>query len=242
MAALVTACAGGGRSGDVPPPIDPVSDATVDVASLPAGACYANADCEQTKFCQWGPHAACGATHDQGACMPLGPQFCSQLGFWVCGCDGHTYTNECQTASRGIAVDYGGPCRAPAVHVACQISDDCPFDAEFPQYCVDDPTDDCDPAVSACPGVCVHGTYLCSATLPCLSQTQIGIQESPGTEVCMTVTPGSNPDPDVPGRCIYTTRQSCRTAAECGPGDLCLPELGCDPATTPDCPSDCVRP
>ncbi|HEV7556964.1 MAG TPA: hypothetical protein VGO00_15970, partial [Kofleriaceae bacterium] len=136
-------------------------------------------------------------------------------------------------------VAYGGNCRAPGVRVSCQTSDDCPFDAEFPQYCVDDPSDACDPATSACPGVCVHGTYVCSATQPCLSATQKGIEESPGTEACMTVKPGVS---DIlAGRCIYTTRQTCAQQSDCGTGELCMPELGCDPTTT-SCPSNCVRP
>jgi hypothetical protein len=233
--AIVTACSGGHDA----PPSEPVVDATVDVGSLPEGACLASSDCSTTKFCDWPGNSACGA--GVGACVPLGPSLCPNLGYWVCGCDGHTYTNECHSATVAVAVAYGGPCRAPGAKVACQVSDDCPFDPEFPQYCVDDPTDDCDSAVSACPGVCVHGTYVCGPSLPCLSETQLGLEESPGTEVCMTVTPGSNTDPNQPGRCIYTTRQKCTSPADCGTGELCMPELGCDPATT-SCPSDCVRP
>ena len=239
----LAACGNSGSTGDKPAS-DGATDAPVsiaDAAPLPEGACYTSADCAVTKFCQWDAHSTCGVDHGVGTCTPLGPHFCSDLGFWVCGCDGTTYTNECHSAAIGIAVDYGGPCRAPGVIVACQTSADCPFDPEFPQYCIDDPTDQCDPASGACPGVCVHGTYVCSATQPCLSQTLTGIQESPGTEVCMTVTPGSNDDPDLPGRCIYTTRATCKAAGDCGAGELCVPELGCDPTTT-NCPSDCVRP
>jgi hypothetical protein len=239
IAVVLMACGGSGAH-DTPPP-DPMGDAPVDQGSLPEGACRSTADCSLTKFCDWTPPpGACGANDAIGTCAPLGPPLCPDLGYWVCGCDGHTYINECHSAGIGVAVDYGGPCRPSGAHVACQVSDDCPFDAEFPQYCVDDPTDDCDPASGACPGICVHGTYVCSPTLPCLSQTQSGIQESPDTEACMTVTPGSNPDGN-PGRCIYTTRQKCTSPADCGTGELCMPELGCDPKTT-SCPSDCVRP
>jgi hypothetical protein len=241
IAAILAACSGTGTNRDRPP-LEQPADAGGDVASLPAGSCYSTSDCAIGKFCDWRGAGACGADQRTGSCVSLGPAFCSDLGFWVCGCDGNTYTNECHSAGSGVAVAYGGPCRAPGTRVACQTSDDCPFDAEFPQYCVDDPTDDCDPATTACPGVCAHGTYVCSATLPCLSQTQIGLQESPGTEACVAVTPGSITDPSLPGRCIYTTRQKCTSPADCGTGELCVPELGCDPATTTSCPSDCVRP
>jgi hypothetical protein len=235
IVAIVMACGGGHEA----PPGDPI-DAAVDAAVLPEGACFDSTDCSTSKFCDWSGTSACGADHGMGQCVSLGPSLCSDLGFWVCGCDGNTYINECHTAAIAVAVAYGGPCRDAGVPVSCQTSDDCPFDAEFPQYCVDDPTDACDPAVTAsCPGVCAHGTYVCSETQPCLSQTQPGIQESPGTEVCMTVKPGVA-DP-LPGRCIYTTRQQCTSAADCGTGELCMPELGCDPLAT-TCPSDCVRP
>lgn len=240
---LVTACGGSSRSGETAG-IDATSDGPVtidDAAPLPAGACYTSADCGESRFCQWAPEAACGLDHGIGTCVPLGPHFCSDLLFAVCGCDGRTYTNECHSAAIGVAVDYGGPCRAPGVFIACQTTDDCPFDPEFPQYCVDDPRDTCDPAAGTCPGVCVHGAYVCSATQPCLSQTQIGIQESPGTEACMQVMAGSDADPTLPGHCIDTTRQKCSKPGDCGAGELCMPELGCDPATT-SCPSDCVRP
>jgi hypothetical protein len=35
------------------------------------------------------------------------PRDCPQ----VCGCDGKTYCNECNANSKGVTVDYVGPCR-----------------------------------------------------------------------------------------------------------------------------------
>jgi hypothetical protein len=63
---------------------------------------------------------------------------------------------------------------------------------------------------------------------------------SPGTEACIAVKGCADPDCS-PGRCVYTTRATCTSSADCGSGELCLPELGCDPGAG-RCPGVCVRP
>jgi len=63
--------------------------------------------CDDGLYCQYGP--SCGFADDAGVCTAM-PQFCTQLYKPVCGCDGNTYGNACDAASRGVSAASTGAC------------------------------------------------------------------------------------------------------------------------------------
>jgi hypothetical protein len=210
----------------------------------PGPPCMQDDDCAPHEFCQWAAPPACGRDHAEGNCLAFDEQkVCPALAYIVCGCDGETYTNQCFSDNSGVAVDYGGPCRPAGIYMACSTADDCPG---MDKACVDDPRDSCVPGGNtACPGVCVDASYVCSEALACASATTTTMTttsdiRSPGTEACVAII-GCTDSNCEPGRCVYTTRATCASPADCGEGELCLPTLGCA-AGAGSCPGVCARP
>jgi Kazal-type serine protease inhibitor-like protein len=202
-------------------------------------ACSDNAECGADQRCDWAPPHACGADQAAGTCVAFERGFCPALAYPVCGCDGGSYTNECFSSDQAVAVAYGGPCRTAGIYTACNRSADCPKGDDSEQACVDDPRDACVPGgATPCPGICVHAAYECGEALPCASAVSASEAESPGTEACVAVIDCTGGD-CLPGRCVYTTRATCTSAAACDPGELCLPAVGCAAGA---CPGVCVRP
>jgi hypothetical protein len=67
------------------------------------------AQCSDTEFCSYPPDAMCGRADATGTCQPR-PEICTVLPQFVCGCNGETYTNECQAHAAGYTVDHLGAC------------------------------------------------------------------------------------------------------------------------------------
>ncbi len=65
--------------------------------------------CPDGEFCQF-PIGTCDWADQQGVCV-LVPSICPRLWDPVCGCDGVTYSNECEAIRAGAQIDHRGECR-----------------------------------------------------------------------------------------------------------------------------------
>jgi hypothetical protein len=99
----------------------------------------------------------CPGAKQIGVCFPR-PHLCPPISKPVCGCDGQTYSNLCDAARHGTAVDHEGAC--PVVPKECGAGGDvCPgsgtcvqnqCQCDVVQQCQRGETFDTNPVVCAC--------------------------------------------------------------------------------------------
>ena len=187
---------------------------------LPSGPCSTQADCGDPSYA---PLVFCKPTicgQPAGNCTPV-PGGCPALYEPVCGCDGRSYGNSCQSDQARVAVAYGGPCRDAGV-VACD-GGACPAG----QACVADPRSPC--AGPSCPGVCVTGAGPCSMRLEvdggitngCLSDNSACVATQAGLTLC---------DGGPCAICDYATGTCTPGTGPCPGGGYCL-ATGCNAST-----------
>jgi hypothetical protein len=196
---------------------------------LPSGPCMSQADCGDDTFAPvvFCKRAACGDA--VGRCTPRGGA-CPVAASFVCGCDGVTHVNECDSDAAAVSVAYAGRCRSGTL-VACDASTPCPQN----QDCIPDPRSPCPPG-AACPGICVSGTgAVCGLFDAADGGAPTNVRCRPGTCVPYP-TPACRGDC---GLCVYASTRTCDASTPCLAGELCLPTIDCDAAP---CPSVCVVP
>ncbi|MDY6986568.1 MAG: Kazal-type serine protease inhibitor domain-containing protein [Thermodesulfobacteriota bacterium] len=81
--------------------------------------CSTNLDCAPQLYCAK-PEGYCD---DVGVCTPR-PENCPTIYVPVCGCDGHTYTNDCEAAMYGVSLAHRGECGGGARTLCSTLGND----------------------------------------------------------------------------------------------------------------------
>ena len=108
--------------------------------------------CPSGMFCKL-PVGACDASTSGGACTPI-PNGCPDVWDPVCGCDGMTYSNECDADAAGVSLAHYGPCEEICGGIAGIPCDDGEF-CKLPIGTCDisDQQGVCRPIPGACPEI-----------------------------------------------------------------------------------------
>jgi hypothetical protein len=155
--------------------------------------------CADGQYCNAAQEGLCPGRRQTGVCA-IEPQICPDIFKPVCGCDDQTYPNSCNAAAAGVAIAHDGACATP---VACGgiLARPCPGNGK----CVDDPSDDCDPANGGadCGGICscvqtelcVRGSHFDNAPTVCkcvpdVTPVTCGKATCPSGQVCCNASCG----------------------------------------------------
>ncbi|MBX3275803.1 MAG: hypothetical protein KF729_36435 [Sandaracinaceae bacterium] len=93
-------------------------------ASSPGG-CWSGFECAPDHYC----HASAPNCVGEGSCRPRARPVSECGRTTVCGCDGRTYSNDCEASLRGVSVAVFSACGTRgdgSPHVGCGDDADCP--------------------------------------------------------------------------------------------------------------------
>jgi len=99
-----------------------------------AGSCdtrcggIAGLPCAEGRYCEL-PAGMCDAADLEGTCVDI-PEVCPELYAPVCGCDGVTYSTECERQAVGAQKAHDGPCGHE-----CATRCDCYASMKLPDWC-----------------------------------------------------------------------------------------------------------
>ncbi len=161
--------------------------------------------CPKGYFCKLNDGDCC--CDFTGRCAPI-PTGCPDVWDPVCGCDGNTYSNECDANTAGVSIDHRGPCRPGCVGPDGALG--CP-PGEFCKL----PIGVCDPTGQS--GVCQPIPQACTR------------QWDPVCG-CDGNTYGNECDADRAGVAI-AHRGECRRGCNDPAGDVCGPDEFCKQPT-----------
>jgi hypothetical protein len=103
--------------------------------------------CVKGQYCKYAIDAQCGAADQTGICTTV-PEVCPTIYSPVCGCDGVTYGNECEAASKGVSIVSREACGSDSD--VCGTRGAPPCDAG--EYCNYEPDAKC--GITDLPGKC----------------------------------------------------------------------------------------